>query len=286
MPALLRWVCMLWLMPTNMKENRLHTNAPAVEMNASTADAFDSAAAHRFTEAIAKVEADRLREGIGTLGEKTLHAVLKHFYQPDLAYHEQKIGSYFADIAKDGEIIEIQTRDLYRLKKKIAAFLEMGYRVRVVHPVPRNRKIYWIDSEGNLSDGRKSPKTGRPHTAAPELASLDSLIGKPGLSFTVLLLDVEDFRNLDGWGRGGKRGSSRFERMPLAYVEEVHLSTPEDWRALLPVGLPSPFTAAEFNKKGGYSPRRGYYALRLFVEFGMIRRIGSKGKAFLYELVK
>ena len=286
MPAPLRWVCTPWLIPTKMKKTCLHTNAPAVEIPSSTAEAFDTALQLRFTEAIAKVEADRLREGIGTLGEKTLHAVLKHFYQPDATYHEQKIGSFFADIAKDGEIIEIQTRDLYRLKKKIAAFLEMGYRVRVVHPVPRNRRVYWIDSEGNLSEGRKSPKTGRPHTAAPELATLESLIGKPGLSFTVLLLDVEDFRNLDGWGRGGKRGSSRFERMPLAYVEEVHLSAPEDWRSLLPIGLPSSFTAAEFHKKGGYTSRQGYYALRLFVELGMIRRIGSKGKAFLYELVE
>ena len=284
MPALLRWVCTLWLMPTNMKENRLHTNAPAVEMNASTADAFDSAAAHRFTEAIAKVEADRLREGIGTLGEKTLHAVLKHFYQPDPAYHEQKIGSFFADIAKGGEIIEIQTRDLYRLKKKIAAFLEMGYRVRVVHPVPRNRKVYWIDSEGNLSDGRKSPKTGRPHTAAAELASLDSFIGKPGLSFTVLLLDVEDFRNLDGWGRGGKRGSSRFERMPIAYVEERTIESPTDLVALLPPKLPHRFTAAEFNKAGGYKGRRAYYALKLLENAGVISMIGKEGRKFIYEV--
>lgn len=269
----------------NMKDTCLHTNPPAVETNSSTAEALASLSPElRFAEAIAKVEADRLREGIGTLGEKTLHAVLKHFYQPDPTYHERKIGSYFADIAKDGEIIEIQTRGVYRLKKKVAAFLEMGYRVNVVHPVPRTRRIYWIDSEGNLSDGRKSPKTGRPHSAAAELASLDSLVGDPRLTFTVLLLDVEDFRNLDGWGRGGKRGSTRFERMPIAYAQEITLSAPEDWRALLPVGLSSPFTAAQFNKKGGYPARGGYYALKLFEQLGLIRRAGTKGKAFLYEL--
>lgn len=239
----------------------------------------------RFAKAISKVEADRLREGIGTLGEKTLHAVLKHFYQPDATCHEQKIGSYFADIAKEGEIIEIQTRGLYLLKKKLTAFLQQGYQVTVVHPVPRTRWIYWIDGEGNLSDRRKSPKTGRPHSAAAELASLDALVGTPGLTFIVLLLDVEDFRNLDGWGRGGKRGSTRFERMPVAFVEEIRLTAPEDWRAILPDGLPSPFTAAEFNKKGGYPSRGGYYALKLFEKLGLIRRAGTKGKAFLYELI-
>lgn len=270
--------------------NSLHEHPTAAETSRSAAmDLIDDncsqeSAQLRFVQAIAKVEADRLREGIGTLGEKTLHAVLKHFYEPDPAFHEQKIGSYFADIARDGHIIEIQTRDLYRLKKKIPAFLQKGYTVTVVHPVPRNRWIYWIDDQGNLSNRHKSPKTGYLHSAAPELASLDELIGTPGLTFSILLLDVEDFRNLDGWGRGGKRGSTRFERMPISYVQELRLSKPEDWRALLPTKLPSPFTAAEFNQKGKYSSRGGYYALKLFEKLELIRRAGTRGKAFLYEL--
>ncbi|MBQ8381579.1 MAG: hypothetical protein IJX47_00055 [Clostridia bacterium] len=271
-----------------------HTIPPAAEPPHSAAGDFhgtrdsdfslSESAPLRFAEAISKVEADRLREGIGTLGEKTLHAVLKHFYEPDPAFHEQKIGSYFADIAKDGRIVEIQTRGLYRLKKKLSVFLQKGYAVTVVHPVPRTRWIYWIDGEGNLSNRRKSPKTGRPHAAAPELASLDELVGTPGLTFVILLLDVEDFRNLDGWGRGGKRGSTRFERMPVTYVEEIRLSAPEDWRRILPEGLPSPFTAARFYQKGGYPTRGGYYALKLFEKLGLVRRAGTQGKAFLYEI--
>lgn len=269
-------------------------NTPAAESALSAAGNFEPAAtarsgsqippALRFAEAISRVEADRLREGIGTLGEKTLHAVLKYFYQPDPAFHEQKIGSYFADIAKDGQIIEIQTRQLFRLQKKITAFLQQGYAVTVVHPVPRNRWLYWIDGDGNLSSRRKSPKTGHPHTAAPELAGLDSLVGTPGLTFTVLLLDVEDFRNLDGWSRDKKKGSTRFERMPISYGEEIRLCAPEDFRRILPAGLSSPFTAAEFNRKGGYPSRGGYYALKLFEKLGLVRRVGTRGKAFLYEM--
>ncbi len=267
-----------------------YTTPPAAEIPLSAAVGFQDDPSRqdppelRFAEAITKVEADRLREGIGTLGEKTLHAVLKHFYEPDVTCHERKIGSYFADVERDGRIVEIQTRSLYLLKKKLTSFLQKGYEVTVVHPVPRTRWIYWIDGEGNISNRRKSPKIGRPHSAAPELASLDCLVGTPGLSFVVLLLDVEDFRNLDGWGRGGKRGSTRFERMPVSYVREIRLCTPEDWRALLPAGLPSPFTAAEFNQKGGYPSRGGYYAMKLFEKLGLICRAGTKGKAFLYEI--
>lgn len=270
-----------------MKNDSLPTNPLAVEPSPSTAVAFEGETPNlRFAAAISRVEADRLREGIGTLGEKTLHAVLKYFYQPDAAFHEQKIGSYFADIAKEGEIIEIQTRQLYRLQKKVPAFLEMGYAVTVVHPIPRTRWLYWIGEDGTLSSRRKSPKIGRPHSAMPELAALRDLPDHPNLTISVLLLDVEDFRNLDGWSRDKKKGSTRFERMPVAYVEEIRLCRPEDWRRLLPPALPSPFTAAEFYKKGGYPTRGGYYALKRMEALGIVRQVGMKGKAFLYEIVE
>jgi hypothetical protein len=281
---------MLWLILNQMKQDCLtvlHTKAPAVETNSSTAEVLEALTPEqRLAAAISRVEADRLREGIGTLGEKTLHAVLKYFYQPDAAYHEQKIGSYFADIEKDGEIIEIQTRQLYRLQKKVSTFLEKGYLVKIVHPIPRHRWLYWIGEDGTLSPRRKSPKTGRPHSAMPELAALRDLPDHPNLTLSVLLLDVEDFRNLDGWSRDKKKGSTRFERMPLAFAEEILLYAPEDWRQLLPPALPSPFTAAEFYKKGGYPARGGYYALKRFETMGVVRQVGMKGKAFLYEVVE
>lgn len=37
-------------------------------------------------------------KGIGTLSEKTLHAVLKMYYEPDEDNHEVAIDGYFADI--------------------------------------------------------------------------------------------------------------------------------------------------------------------------------------------
>ena len=52
----------------------------------------------------------RQRQGIGTLSEKTVHAVLKNYYAPDQNMHEIPIDSYVADIFTGQEIIEIQTR--------------------------------------------------------------------------------------------------------------------------------------------------------------------------------
>lgn len=262
---------------------QLH-DLPTASMEAVGDFSQTASPAIRFADACAKVEADRLREGIGTLGEKTLHAVLKHFYEPDTTHHEQKIGTYFADIEKDGRIIEIQTRDLYRLKAKLRTFLNADFQVTIVHPLPRQRWIYWIGEDGTLSDRRKSPKIGKPHHALPELSGLVDLLFEPGLTVVLLLLDVEDFRNLDGWSKDKKKGSSRYERMPVAYAQEIVIRTKEDLRQLLPPDLPRRFTAAEFYKKGGYKGRSAYYTLKLMENAGVISQTGKDGRRFIYEL--
>ena len=50
---------------------------------------------------------DRQRLGIGTYGEKTVHAIFKHYYEPDEDKHEIPIDRYVADIYTGNEIIEI-----------------------------------------------------------------------------------------------------------------------------------------------------------------------------------
>ena len=80
------------------------------------------------------------RNKVGLLSEKTLHATLKYYFEPDKRYHEQKIGMHYADICRDGQIFEIQTRSMNRLRDKLRAFLE-EYRVCVVYPIPAEKTI-------------------------------------------------------------------------------------------------------------------------------------------------
>ena len=40
----------------------------------------------------------RERQGIGTLSEKTVHAVMKNYYAPDTDMHEIPIENFVADI--------------------------------------------------------------------------------------------------------------------------------------------------------------------------------------------
>lgn len=61
--------------------------------------------------------------GIGTLAEKTLHAVLKRYFEPDETKHEVKVGRHVADIVNNSGIIEIQTRAFNALRPKLEAYL-------------------------------------------------------------------------------------------------------------------------------------------------------------------
>ena len=53
----------------------------------------------RFEEAKRKIiGVDRQRLGIGTLSEKTVHAIFKDYYEPDEDHQEIPIENYVADI--------------------------------------------------------------------------------------------------------------------------------------------------------------------------------------------
>ena len=59
----------------------------------------------QFHQSCTKIlEEERVRLGIGTLSEKTVHAVLKNYLVPDERCHEISCGRYVADIFCEGEI--------------------------------------------------------------------------------------------------------------------------------------------------------------------------------------
>ena len=96
----------------------------------------------------------RQRHGIGTLSEKTLHAILKNYYQPNESHHEIPVGRYCADIFDGKEIVEIQTAQFNRMRQKLEVFLP-EYKTTIVYPIAREKWINWIDEEtGEVPPGR------------------------------------------------------------------------------------------------------------------------------------
>ena len=241
----------------------------------------------RFACALSSVlESERGGRGIGTLGEKTLHAVLKYYFEPNAANHEIKAGGFVADILNDGGVTEIQTRSFDRLRKKLGAFLAL-VPVTVVCPVVREKKLIWLDPEsGEMSNARKSPKRGKPTDALRELCKIHGFLGHKNLTVCILMLDCEEYRTLDGWDKTKKKGSTRYERIPTELCEEIYFKSKEDFASLLPASLPDTFTAADFRRAVGFSGMAASFSLKMFCELGICEQSGKRGKAFLYTKSK
>ena len=220
--------------------------------------------------------------GIGTLGEKTLHAIVKQYIETDPARHEQKLGNFVVDVFTGEQIYEIQTRQFNKLTAKLAALLPQ-YPVTIVYPMPARKWLMWIDPDsGELTKPRLSPKRGQFHDIFPELYRIKPFLSHPNLSVLILQIDLEEYRLLNGWSRDRKRGSWRNDRLPLSLEHELLLAGPDQYSLLLPDGLPSVFTSADLAKFGLASRSRAQTALNVLSSLQLVTVCGKQGRLRLY----
>ena len=238
------------------------------------------------------------QDGIGTLNEKHLHAILKDYMTEDNAHQEVRLDDhiitarypikddkvikrdadrYVADILTDaGEIIEIQTGSFYPLAKKIDFYLRMtDCRVTVVHPIAAVKWLRYLDGKtGEVSSRRRSPKKGTVRSIAHELYWLAPYLAEPRFSLQLELLEVEEIRRTGTRMYRGRHRSERYECIPLALLDEVVLAAPEDYAAhFLPdeKTLPSPFSAADFSRATGIRGKAVYGILGILTDLGFLR---------------
>lgn len=239
-------------------------------------DRFDSAC----KEIIGR---EREKNGIGTLSEKTLHAVLKLYFEPHKENHEIKVGSYVADIVGEHGVIEIQTRQFNRLLSKLECFLEYC-NVTVVYPVVRNKYLSWINMDtGEVSPKRKSPKKGTIYNAVKELYKIKYTLDNPKMNLCICILDADETRYLNGWSKDGKKGSTRCDRIPIELVEEVYFNDICDYKRFIPDGLPEIYTSSDLAKAAKISKSDSGTILNILTYLGLVVRCGKKGNSILYQ---
>ncbi len=239
-----------------------------------------------FEEARKKIVGiDRQRLGIGTYGEKTLHAILKNYYEPEEDRQEIPIENYVADIYHDGQIMEIQTGQFNRMRKKLSVFLPL-YPVTIVYPIPELKWLIWVDeTTGELSQKRKSPRKGTVYDVFPELYKIKNFLKEPNLNIRLVLLEVEEYKLLNGWSRDRKKGAGRFDRIPVQMTEEVTIQRAEDYMQFIPPCLIEPFTVKEFGKEAHIPEKKASIVLNILYYMELVKRVGKKGNAYLYEIL-
>lgn len=240
---------------------------------------------NRFEEAKNKIVGkDRIRTKIGTLSEKTIHAVMKNYYEPNEEYQEILINGMYADIFNGQEIIEIQTRNFDQLRKKLDNFLPL-FPVTVVLPIPEIKWLFWVNPEtGELSQKRKSPKKGNPYQAFSEIYKIKPYLKKARLTIKLIFINIEEYKLLNGWSQDKKRGAVRYDRIPLCLTREYSFSQPKDYMLLFPENLPKQFTSNELAKLLKITTKDCRYFLNITFFLGIVNRVGKKRNSYIYEI--
>ena len=244
----------------------------------------------RFDEACRRVNSGgRLLKGIGTKGEKTVHAVLKNYFEPFHDSQEQKIGGYIADIVGENGIIEIQTSQFSRLKDKLEAFLQVS-RVTVVYPVYMKKRIVTVDGEtGEIKSRRTSPLKETPYEIFQELFPIASHLKNDNLSFIIMLLECDEFRippECLGKKKNRRGRLSVMDRIPTALIDEIHINSPDDWEKLIPCLMDKDYTTAELSQKASIPRETAQLALSALSRGGIVIRTGKTGNAYTYRYYK
>lgn len=221
--------------------------------------------------------------GIGTLKEKTVHAVFKDYYAPGPDMTEIPVDGYVADIFTGKEIVEIQTGNFNKMRSKLECFLP-NYPVTIVYPIPKIKALCWMDEEtGECSKPRKSPVKGSVYRAFYELYKIKPYLPDPNLRLCFPFMEVEEYRLLNGWSRDRKKGSSRYDRFPKALLGEFRINQLTDYAQLIPANLQEPFTAQEFGRAVKERKEIAARVLHILNYLHIVERCGKEGRAYLYR---
>lgn len=226
-------------------------------------------------DGISRAEGDG---GIGTMGEKSVHRVLKYCCSPFSDGREVTVGGYVADVVGEQGIIEIQSARFDRLREKLGAFLSCCP-VTVVWPAEKEKWICMVDPvTGELKSRRKSPVHQTVYHVYPELYRLREYLALPDLRFRVALLETEEYRYPSP--KKGRR-AVRCDRIPLKLLGQYALDTPEDHLALLP-DLPEKFGAKELAAGLRIDENLARIMLRVMEAAGALEQAGKEGRRNLF----
>lgn len=219
---------------------------------------------------------------IGTLGEKSLHAALKAWYQQPDDRCEVQVDGYVIDILRDQLLIEIQTRNFATLKRKLNTLLK-HHPLCLVHPIAQEKWIIRQEMDGRIVSRRRSPKRGSVYQLFAELVYLPGLLLHANFSLEVALIHEEEIRVNDGQGSWRRSGWSIADRRLVAVAGRITLRNNDDIARLLPVDLPPLFTTRELAEAIGEPLRLAQkmaYCLRVM---GIIEQAGKRGNSWLYR---
>ena len=236
------------------------------------------------------IEANEKTESlITTYMERSLHASLKEHFCPDKSRHEVKIGRFVADACTDNTIFEIQTGNFAPLAKKLRFYIEnTNFDVVIVRPIAQNRKILWIDeASGELSKPpRKSSKHENIASGVADLLYLKDFLGNERISFCFVLMEIDEVRLLDGYGKQKKIRATSVDRMAGEIYSISYINSIEDVRgAIYPLLPDGKFGRDALSSSLSLKGMKLWSVQKLLLETGLLT-CEKDGKRLVFEKIQ
>lgn len=218
------------------------------------------------------------------MAETSLHSELKRRLAQTGDMLEVPYDGFVIDIVRGDLLIEIQTRSFSSLRQKLASLLVQN-KVRLVHPIPLEKWIIRAGSDSSEQKKRKSPKRGRVEHLFNEMVYIPDLISHPNFSLEILLTTEEEIWQNTGAGSWRRKGWQITDRRLLSIQESKVFASKEDYLALLPPGLPQPFTTLDLANHAGIHRRLAQKMAYCLKVNQIIRLDGKHGRAKKYLIV-
>lgn len=249
--------------------------------------------------------------GIGTLGEKQMHAAIKRFICPDESCHEilidgsalcierddggkdneektvkKKKRRFVADVLLNDTIYEIQTGPFSPLREKIQWILDnTAYKIVVIHPIAETKWLNYINGKsGEVERRQKSPQRGKFTDIAGELYYLRDFIGNPRFSLVLLMMEAEQYKKKTAEKSRRRSQYRKYELIPVSLLRAHVFKTLDDYRAFIPHNLPSPFCVKDYSSLSGIKGRDAYSIVKTLTYLGLIAEAGKLGRAAAYTV--
>ena len=224
---------------------------------------------------------ENLPDVIGVLREGPLHRDLKALLASPGDAFEVKVDGYVIDLVRsDGELVEIQTGGFSPLRRKLDALLDR-HRVRIVHPIPAQRRIVRVDEDGEVLSTKASPKKPTAATIFEGLVSFPTLLSHPNLTIEVLLCREDHIRK-PAPVRGRRYLRDPGERRLMEVLDRIELRSPTDAAALIP-SFDEPFTTKELAKAMRVPLPLAQKAAHCLRALAVLEPAGMSGRAPLHR---
>ena len=227
---------------------------------------------------------------INTYNESSLHNTLKIFYAEKYnGKTEVEADGHIYDIlCDDGQVIEIQTKNLSKLAGKIKDTIEHGHKVRLVYPLVFRTRIILTSENGEPISNRLSPKKGCIYDMMRELTGMTELLLNKKFTLEVITINMIEHRvrteepvQTGNKSRRYRKNWLKVNKRLDEVLETRTFSTAKDYLALLPKELPQEFCAKDLKL-----PKYAHILLWVLSRIPVIEQTQTKGKTKYYTILR